>query len=295
MSHSWLFVCLLVDYVKVSRKAWVGGLQRIRVQKSNFFRWKCGPWHFLTRHQNIAQKISAEQSSENRYLVFRSTNLQRETTTQQFGSKCSKCSGFLNMGRWVLSLLREAVGVFSACSSYLRRNSTKPWIVFSPNPPAAHSLEAGATQIRWFGRTPKTIVNLLLTNSNTFYTWTILYIPWWWKVHKGSHFFTPPVSSTSFTISICFATFHDLTKLQKPCQSSFTGKRIRKDFDWVSLLAGAGSGGAGAGGWGGFEQMAALQPFHIQIHHSIDIDTAHPSPSCQWWCTPLIFMQGSTL
>ena len=24
--------------------------------------------------------------------------------------------------------------------------------------------------------------------------------------------------------------------------------------------------------------MAALQPFHIQIHHSIDIDTAHPSP-----------------
>ena len=171
MSHSWLFVCLLVDYVKVSRKAWVGGLQRIRgVQKSNFFRWKCGPWHFLTRHQNIAQKISAEQSSENRYLVFRSTNLQRETTTQQFGSKCSKCSGFLNMGRWVLSLLREAGGVFSACSSYLRRNSAKPWIVFSQNPPAAHSLEADATQIRWFGRTPKTIVNLLLTNSNTFYT-----------------------------------------------------------------------------------------------------------------------------
>ena len=138
-------------------------MQRIPVQKSNFFRWKCGPWHFLTRHQNIAQKISAEQSSENRYLVFRSTNLQRETTTQQFGSKCSKCSGFLNMGRWVLSLLREAVGVFSACLSYLRRNSTKPWIVFSPNPPAAHSLEAGATQIRWFGRTPKTIVNLLHT------------------------------------------------------------------------------------------------------------------------------------
>ena len=199
------------------------------------------------------------------------------------------------MRRWVPSLFVEAGGVFSACSSYLRRNSTKPWIVFSPNPPAAHSLEAGATQIRWFGRTPKTIVNLLLTNSNTFYTWTILYIPWWWKVHKGSHFFTPPVSSTSFTISICFATFHDLTKLQKPCQSSFTGKRIRKDFDWVSLLAGAGSGGAGAGGWGGFEQMAALQPFHIQIHHSIDIDTAHPSPSCRWWCTPLIFMQGSAL
>ena len=24
--------------------------------------------------------------------------------------------------------------------------------------------------------------------------------------------------------------------------------------------------------------MAALQPFHIQIRHSIDIDTAHPSP-----------------
>ena len=64
----------------MSRKAWVGGLQRIPVQKSNFFRWKCGPWHFLTRHQHIAQKISAEQSSENRYLVFRSTNLQRETT-----------------------------------------------------------------------------------------------------------------------------------------------------------------------------------------------------------------------
>ena len=156
------------------------------------------------------------------------------------------CSGFLNMRRWVLSLLREAVGVFSACSSYLRRNSTKPWIVFSPNPPAAHSLEAGATQIRWFGRTPKTIVNLLPTRLKLL---TILllnhFVPW--KVHLGSHFFPPPVSSTSFTISICFA-----TKLQKPCQSSFTMKFRRKELEKIftgfHLLAGAGGGAGGGGG-----------------------------------------------
>ena len=55
---SFMVVCLLVDYVKASCKAWEEGCSSSELQNSNFFHWKRGPWHFLTPSKHRAKDFS---------------------------------------------------------------------------------------------------------------------------------------------------------------------------------------------------------------------------------------------
>ena len=144
-----------------------------RAQKSSFFSLETQPRAFYSSHIAIKRwrrrkdqlsiwfQISPLLWKTPHFVMF---TLPLLWTEQASNFRISNKQPHIKQNAKILEL-EQAVGFFSACSKYLRRNRTKkgqPWIVFSRNPPADHS-----PRVR-HKSSPKTIVNLLHLTPTSF-------------------------------------------------------------------------------------------------------------------------------